>query len=102
MISLPNSTTSEVISTPETQTDVVKDPILLDPNNKMTTCTATKVNLFYIDKDGCQKMLESCGECESCGLMFSASYLHFHSDVEPEKWPVIYVGRYCKDCWLKD
>lgn len=79
-----------------------KDKPLIEAVEKIITCTATKANLFYFDKDGCQKMLESCGECESCGLMFSASYLYFRYGFEKDEWPIIYVGKFCKDCWTKD
>lgn len=101
MISLP-ITAVESSSVAKSEVSASAEISIISDEPKMMTCTATKAHLFYFDKSGCQKMIESCGDCEDCGLLFSASYLHFPEDVEADKWPVFYVGRYCKDCYSKD
>jgi hypothetical protein len=68
---------------------------------ELITCTATKAELFYIGKQGYHKMLDGCGECVDCGLMFHESYLHASDGADKASWPVFYVGRYCQDCWSK-
>ncbi|MHA2064885.1 MAG: hypothetical protein ACXABY_10970 [Candidatus Thorarchaeota archaeon] len=70
-------------------------------DGEIVTCTATKAELFYVDEQGYRKMLESCGECTECGLMFHDSYLHTPDGVDKASWPVFYVGKYCQDCWSK-
>jgi hypothetical protein len=70
-----------------------------DGKNEIVICTATKTELFYIDKFGFTNVLSSCGKCDDCGLMFHESYLYFNDGVEKVPWPVFYVGVSCKDCY---
>ncbi len=94
-------TTSRNIDAVNSQQDINDIRNTQQVNDEIIICTATKAELFYTDKLGFTKMLNSCGECDECGHIFHESYLYSYDGLEKASWPVFYEGRYCKDCWLK-
>ena len=65
-------------------------------------CTKSKTELFTINKWGNIILINGCGECIKCGLIFHESFLYIPKGVEPCRWPIFYEGRYCKSCWNED
>ena len=94
-----NNTPVETVDEQTNTQDIINSD---DNREEVILCTATRAELFYLNERGYKVLLDSCGECESCELMFHVSYLHFPDAVEKDSWPIFWKGRYCKDCWSAD
>lgn len=65
----------------------------------IVACTATKTPLFFTRKDGVKIKIASHGNCYTCGHLFHENYLHSWEQESITDYPIIHVGRECKDCW---
>jgi hypothetical protein len=72
----------------------------LDKTIELTTITCSKTgnSIFALDESGNIKRLRSHGECTECNTIYHADALHTHHR-EHDRWPIIYVGLMCNDCW---
>jgi len=69
-----------------------------DTDGEIQVCAITGVELFYIREDGRKVNLRTHGTCVECGKLYSEDAM-YKSGREKSRWPVVYVGAYCSECW---
>ena len=74
---------------------------LKSDEDRFVLCPATKTPLFRREGESLN-IVASHGICEECGMEFYVSYLRIPDAVFPSKWPLRYLGYYCKDCYKLD
>lgn len=60
-------------------------------------CPETNHPLYTIHEESIE-LLHSFGTCKKCGIEVAKEALQFPMGMS-DKWPVIYVGKYCLKCW---
>jgi hypothetical protein len=65
----------------------------------ITTCHASKQPLFFTKEDGQMILLNPYGQCVGCNNLFSEASLKLTEGTDKAKYPVVYTGLWCKECW---
>lgn len=72
-----------------------------ESEDRMVYCSASKIPLFYTDKNGRKWVLESHGFCVENGKPYHVSHLRMSEDVSHSHYPIVYSGCYSREEYAK-
>lgn len=79
----------------EWNTDGLLDSIT---DEEIVICPKSGTKLYFVKENGSKVKLNTYGICYNCNLEVARAELNIPEWVQVSSYPVVYVGRICKDC----